>query len=117
MVDGSTADRVAGRGVRGWFGDRRVSTKILSAVLTGCVVAVAIGLLAVTGLAQVASTARDLYQHRVLPQSALADLRQSVMTARLDALAWHTARSEATAGQSQALLARTRRRSRPQCRN
>ena len=69
-----------------WFTDRRVSTKVVTAVLVAASVAVAIAVLAVTRLGEVDRRSTQVYTDNFVPVTHLADVRRSAMQARLDLL-------------------------------
>jgi diguanylate cyclase (GGDEF)-like protein len=68
-----------------------VRTKILSAVLVAIFVAVAVGVVALTETANVASQGRSIYTSALLPDQQLAELREAVVQARFDVLSRATA--------------------------
>ena len=69
---------------RSWWGDRGVSTKILSAVGAASVVAVGIGVLGLTSLSSSASSTEALYRQHLLSVGYAGDLASTLYSTRID---------------------------------
>ena len=74
----STAAPTASRSPLHWFADRRVGTKILVAVLAAVLTALAVGLMAISSLRSLSTSANDIYQEGLVPvrMVAAAELAQ-----------------------------------------
>jgi len=81
-----SASRSGGRGVFGWLADRRVRTKILTALLVVAVVAVGVGVLSLTRIASLKGEIDQLADHSVVNVEERGDLVAAVRLARVDLL-------------------------------
>ncbi len=72
----------AGAQQRAWWGDRGVSTKILTAVAAAGVVAATVGVLGITALGTAADATQTLYEENLSGISALDDMASTVAEAR-----------------------------------
>ncbi|HEV7824363.1 MAG TPA: methyl-accepting chemotaxis protein, partial [Mycobacteriales bacterium] len=66
-----------------WFADRRVTTRVLTAVAIGCVVAVVVGLVTLSALATTDNASRALYSEGVERLSQLGHAHQRQLEVRL----------------------------------
>src|SRR5829696_6790201 len=65
-----------------WWGDRGVSTKILTAVGAAGVVAAGVGILGLTALGTSAATSQDLYASNIAGLQASADMTTTISDVR-----------------------------------
>ncbi|WP_291760914.1 methyl-accepting chemotaxis protein [Cellulomonas sp. 73-145] len=79
-----TSSGVRHRGLLGWWGDRSVSTRILTAVLVASVVALGVGVLGIVGLSSTNAAASSLYQRDVLGLEEATAIRRATLQMRLD---------------------------------
>ncbi len=89
MTQASGQDAGAGRlrgGLPGWLANRPMAVKFLISIGITAIVAVGVGVAAVSGMSTVAGHARHLYRYNVLSLEALSKTRSSALTARIDLL-------------------------------
>jgi len=67
-----------------WFANRRVSTKILTAVFVAAVVAALVGVLGIAALASTNAATRDMYGEHLLRTASVAELRRLTVEMRLN---------------------------------
>jgi methyl-accepting chemotaxis protein len=80
----------------GWFADRPVSTKILVAVLSVAVAALAVGVTGVVKLAAVNAQAEQMFEQNIVPLTELGHLEQEMMRTRLQTVNHATSVDPAT---------------------
>ncbi|HEY0486008.1 MAG TPA: methyl-accepting chemotaxis protein, partial [Mycobacteriales bacterium] len=79
-----------------WFADRRVKTRVLTAVAIGCAVAVITGVVSLQALTTTDSTSRDLYRNSVVRLQHLALVHQAQIKVRMQT-AYHEAMTDPAA--------------------
>ncbi|MEU4155351.1 methyl-accepting chemotaxis protein [Actinoplanes sp. NPDC026670] len=85
MEPRSTGEPTSGFESRGWLGDRRVGTKILSAVLAVAVVGVGVSSYAVTKMAEINRGTDEVYSG-TLQLETIAEMRNAFNRVRIDSL-------------------------------
>jgi methyl-accepting chemotaxis protein len=85
MEPRSTGEPTSGVESRGWLGDRRVGTKILSAVLAVAVVGVGVSSYAVTKMAEINRGTDEVYSG-TLQLETIAEMRNAFNRVRIDSL-------------------------------
>jgi methyl-accepting chemotaxis protein len=87
-----------------WFGDRKVGTKILSAVALAVLVALAVGGVALQRFSASQDALSYVYTQNLLPITSLADVRAGAIKARLDTANLLVSQTDAAMDKNQAAI-------------